>query len=88
MRRQSSGPRKVVVRLEYSPQRIVPIPARFVNVQLAEFLEHLPAGHLSPAIGPAVVRQGLGVPIPHVLRNEHEIRTATTPTKAKGDHEA
>ena len=47
---RSSGPRKVVVRLEYSPQRIIPIPARFVNVQLAEPLEHLPAGHLSPAI--------------------------------------
>ena len=50
MGRQSSGPRKVVVRLENSPQGIVPIPARFVNVQLAKRLEHLPAGHLSPAI--------------------------------------
>ena len=50
MRRQSSQPRKVVVRLEYSPQQIIPIPARFVNVQLAELFEHLPPGHLSPAI--------------------------------------
>ena len=50
MGRQSSGPRKVVVRLENSPQQIIPIPARFVNVQLAEPLEHLPPGHLSPAI--------------------------------------
>ena len=36
MGRQSSGSRKVVIRLEYSPQRIIPIPARFVDVQLAE----------------------------------------------------
>ena len=50
MGRQSSGPRKVVVRLEYSPQRIIPIPARFVNVQLAELFEHLPPGQISPAI--------------------------------------
>ena len=50
MGRQSSVPRKVVVRLEYSPQRIIPIPARLVNVQLSELFEHLPPGHLSPAI--------------------------------------
>ena len=41
MGRQSSGPRKVVVCLEYSPQQFVPIPARFVNVQLAEPLPRL-----------------------------------------------
>ena len=50
MGRQSSWPRKVMVRLEYSLQRIVPVSARFVNVQLAELVEHLPPGHLSPAI--------------------------------------
>ena len=55
MGRQSSGPRKVVIRLEYPPQRIVPNPARFVDVQLAELLEHLPHGHFSPAIRPAMV---------------------------------
>ena len=49
MGRQSSGPRKVMVRLEYAAQRILPVPARFVNVQLAELFEHLPPGHLSPA---------------------------------------
>ena len=32
MGQQSSGPRKVVIRLEYLPQRIIPIPARFVDV--------------------------------------------------------
>ena len=74
MRRQSSGPRKVVLRLEYSPQQIVPIPARFVNVQLAELFEHLPPGHLSPAIRLAVVRHGLGVPNPHVLAHRLEPR--------------
>ena len=47
---QSIGPREAVVRLEYSPQQIIPIPARFFNVQLAELFEHLPPGHLSPAI--------------------------------------
>ena len=62
MGRQSCGSRKVMVRLEHSPQRIVPVPARFVDVQLAELLEHLPPGHLSSAIRPAVVRHGLGVP--------------------------
>ena len=35
MGRQSSWPRKGVVQLEYSPQRIVPNRAWFVNVQLA-----------------------------------------------------
>ena len=50
MGRQPSGPQKVVVRLEYYPQQIVPIPARLVSVQLAEPFEHLPPGHLSPAI--------------------------------------
>ena len=54
-----------MVRLEYSPQRYISVPARFVNVQLAELLEHLPSGHLSPAIRPAVVGHGLGVPNPH-----------------------
>ena len=58
MGRQSSGSRKVMVRLVYSAQRIVPIPAQFVDVQLAELLEHLPPSHLSPAIRPAVVRHG------------------------------
>ena len=67
MGRQSRGSRKVMVRLEYSRQRFVPIPARFVDVQLAELFEHLPPGHLSPAIWPAVVRHGLRVPNPHVL---------------------
>ena len=74
MGRQSSGPWKVVVRLENSPQRVIPIPARFVNVQLAELLEHLPAGHLSPTIRPAVVRHGLGVLNPHVLEHRLEPR--------------
>ena len=50
MGRQSSGSRKVVVRLEHSLQRVVPIPAWFVNVQLAEPFEHLPPGSLSTAI--------------------------------------
>ena len=50
MGRQSSGSRKVVIRLGYSPQRIIPIATQFVDVQLAELLEHLPPGHLSSAI--------------------------------------
>ena len=74
MGRQSSGPRKVVVHLEYSPQQILPIPARLVNVQLAEPFEHLPPGPLSLAIRPAVVRHGLGVPNPHVLAHRLEPR--------------
>ena len=72
MGRQSSGPRKVVVRLEYSPQQIVPIPARFVNVQLAERFEHLLPGRLSRAIRPSLVRHGLGVPNPRVLAHRLE----------------
>ena len=84
MGRQSSGPRKVVVRLEYSPQRIIPISARFVNVQLAEPFEHLPPGSLSPAIRPAVVRHGLGVPNPHALahRLEPRLHKLTAPIAA------
>ena len=74
MGRQSSGSRKVVIRLEYSPQRVIPTPARFVDVQLAELLEHLPPGHLSPAIRLAVVRHGLGVPNTHVLAHRLEPR--------------
>ena len=74
MGRQPSGSRKVVVRLEYSSQRILPVLARFVNVQLAEPFEHLPPGHLSPAIRLAVVRHGLGVPNPHVLAHRLEPR--------------
>ena len=31
MGRQSSGSRKVVIHLEHSPQRVIPVPARFVN---------------------------------------------------------
>ena len=50
MGRQSRWPRKVVVRLEYSPQRIIPISTQFVNVRLAELFEHLPPRHLTPAI--------------------------------------
>ena len=50
MGRQSSEPRKVMVRLEYSGQRVIPIQARLVNVQLAELFKHLRPGHLSPAI--------------------------------------
>ena len=72
MGRQSSGPRKVVICLEYSPQRIISIPAQFVDVQLAELFEHLPPNHLSTAIRPAVVRHGLGVPNPHVLKRYPE----------------
>ena len=75
MGRQSSGPRKVVIRLEYPPQRIVSIPARFVDVQLVELLEHLPPGHLSPTIRPAVVCHGLGVPNLHVLAHRLEPRS-------------
>ena len=74
MGRQSSEPRKVMVRLEYSPQRVIPIQARLVNVQLAELFEHLPPGHLSPAIRPAVVRHGLGMPNTHVLAHRLEPR--------------
>ena len=74
MARQSSGSRKVVIRLEYSPQRIISIPARFVDVQLAELLEHLPPGHLSSAIRPALVRHGVGVPNTHVLAHHLEPR--------------
>ena len=74
MGRQSSGSRKVVISLEHSPQLIIPIPARFVNVQLAELLEHLPPGHLSSAIRPAVVRHGPGVPNNHVLAHRLEPR--------------
>ena len=74
MGRQSSGPRKVVIRLEYPPQRIVPVPARFVDLQLAELLEHLPPGHLSPTIRPAVICHGLGMPNPHVLAHRLEPR--------------
>ena len=74
MGRQSSGSRKVVIRLEHSPQRVIPVPARFVNVQLAKLLEHLPPGHFSTAIRPAMVSHGLGVPNPHVLRHRLEPR--------------
>ena len=74
MGRQPSGPRKVMVRLEYSPKRILPVPARFVNVQLAERFEPLPPGHLSRAIRPAVVRQRIGVLNPHVLSHRLEPR--------------
>ena len=74
MGRQSSGSRKVMLRLEHSPQRIVPVPARFDDVQLAELLENLPPGHLSPANRPAVVCHGLGVSNPHVLAHSVEPR--------------
>ena len=50
MQWQSCGPQKVVVRLEHSPQGIVPIPTRFINVELAELLKHLPTSHLRPAV--------------------------------------
>ena len=60
--------------LTYSPYRIVPIPARFVNVQLAELFELLPPGHLSPAIRPAVVRHGLGVLNPRMPAHSLEPR--------------
>ena len=82
MGRQSRGPQKVVVGLEYSPQQIVPIPARFVNVQLAERFEHLPPGHLSPA----VVRHGLGLLNAHVLAHRLEPRPhkLTAPIAAVG----
>ena len=84
MGRQSSGPPKVVVRLELSPQQSIPVPARFVNVQLAEPLEHLPPGHLSPAIRPAVVRHGNGMPNPHVLTHclEPRFHKLTAPIAA------
>ena len=74
MGRQSSGPRKVVVRLEHSPQRIIPIPAQFLNVQLARRFEHLPPGHLSTTIRPAVVCHGLGTLNPHVIAHRLEPR--------------
>ena len=32
MGRQSSGSRKVVIRLEHSPQRVIPVPARFSDL--------------------------------------------------------
>ena len=63
MRWGDSPVRQVMIRLEDPPKRIVPIPARFINVQLAELLEHLPPDHLSPTIRPAVVCHGLGMPM-------------------------
>ena len=72
MGEQTRGSGKIVVCLQKCPQRMIPIFARLLNMQLTKIFEQLPAHHIRFSLWTAVLRRHFGMFPPmylYIVRN-------------------